>query len=526
MQVEYICHACLWIDTGEVRLLTDPWFQGAAYCGQWHLFPRPVDTGRARDADWVLISHGHEDHLHGESLRSLPKGKRVFYPYYWYGGAKQYLSSLGFADVREIGSFKTVPLGARTRVTFVSNYLDTIMVIEAGDRVLVDVNDALHANHPNVIEIFLRAIRKKWPRIDTVFCGFGGAHYFPNLVHVEGKDDEAIGRLREQLFVHNFCRIVQGLSPRVAVPFAADFALLDPGKMWINLARFPREEIPDYYREHFGGDGPTPTILPMYPGDVLEDDTLVPQSPYRKEMRNDRLSHLIVEQYGEEIERRKAPRLIDQDCADQLRGKMEANIAARTSLYDPALLGSLVFTVRVLDVAANNCYNVSFVDGHPVVRRAKTPLTNTALVIETHSRILRYGFASDWGGDAMLIGSGWEVFLRDPEAARNKLDVVCLRLLTRIPSAKQHMLKKERVRAARYIAGTPLTRQWVGRYLLRRSKQRAIYDHELWLNRTKCEVCQACDIPLLDYDFSSALDPAAGDRPRAPRPVEGTLRKA
>jgi hypothetical protein len=505
MRVEYICHACLLIDTGEVKLLTDPWFQGPAYCGQWHLFPKPVDTRRVHDADYVLVSHGHEDHLHDESLRALPKGKPVLYPYYWYGGAKEYLRSLGFGEVREVGSFKTVSLGARTRVTFVSNYLDTIMVIEAGERVLVDVNDALHASHPNVIDIFLRAIRKRWPRIDTVFCGFGGAHYFPNSVHVEGKDDEDVGRLREQLFLHNFCRIVHGLSPRVAVPFAADFALLDPEKMWINRTRFPRERIPDYYREHFGRDGSGPAILPMYPGDVLDGDTLHASSPYREEMRNDRLSHLIFAQYADEIARRKAPSVIDEAGAARLRDEMEANIAARTGLYDAAFLDGLVFCVRVRDVAENACYNVSFAAGVPVVRRAGAPAGNAALVVETQSRILRYGFASDWGGDAMLIGYGWEVFMRDREAVKRKLDAVCLRLLTRIPSAKHHMLKTERLRAVRYVAGNPLTRQWVGRYLVRKSKQRAIYDQELWLNRTKCEVCQACDIPLLDYDFSSAL---------------------
>ena len=35
MNIEYVCHACLLIDTGDVKIATDPWFAGPAYCGQW-----------------------------------------------------------------------------------------------------------------------------------------------------------------------------------------------------------------------------------------------------------------------------------------------------------------------------------------------------------------------------------------------------------------------------------------------------------------------------------------------------------
>jgi Beta-lactamase superfamily domain len=505
MRVEYICHACLLIDTGTAKLVTDPWITGPAYCGQWHLFPRPVEATRARDADVILISHGHEDHMHDQTLRGLAGRASVVYPYYWYGGARAYLRSMGFASVRELATFHPIEVAPGVRVTYVSNYLDTIMVVESGGRVLVDLNDALHASHPNVIDIFVRAIRRRWPRIDVAFCGFGGAHYFPNSVHVEGKDDVGVGRLREQLFLHNFCRIVHGLSPGIAVPFAADFALLDPGKMWINRTRFPRERIAAYYREHFGDGGASPRIVTMYPGDVLDGDELIASSPYRADVAAGRLADLIEVQYRDEIERRRSVTMIDEADAERLGHEMRANVMERRALFPAERLANLVFSVRVRDVAARNCYDVSFEGGVPVVRRAEAPPADAALVIETHSTILRYGWASEWGGDAMLIGYGWEVFMRDRSAVRNKLDAVCLRLLTRIPSAKQHMLKKEPARALRYVAGNPLTRKWVGQYLLHRSKQRAIYDQDLWLSRTKCEVCQACDIPLLDDAFSSQL---------------------
>jgi len=44
MRIEYVSHACLSIDTGDLKILTDPWILGPAYCGQWNVFPKPVNT--------------------------------------------------------------------------------------------------------------------------------------------------------------------------------------------------------------------------------------------------------------------------------------------------------------------------------------------------------------------------------------------------------------------------------------------------------------------------------------------------
>lgn len=28
MKIEYVCHACLLVDTGDIGIATDPWFSG------------------------------------------------------------------------------------------------------------------------------------------------------------------------------------------------------------------------------------------------------------------------------------------------------------------------------------------------------------------------------------------------------------------------------------------------------------------------------------------------------------------
>src|SRR5947207_10569329 len=127
MRIEYVCHACLFVDTRDFKLVTDPWFHGPAYCGQWNVFPKPVNTQILAQADVVALSHGHEDHFHEASLRLLPKTARVFYPYSWYGGATQFLHDLGFEEVVEAAAQKTYKLSSDTSVTYIVNGLDSIV---------------------------------------------------------------------------------------------------------------------------------------------------------------------------------------------------------------------------------------------------------------------------------------------------------------------------------------------------------------------------------------------------------------
>jgi L-ascorbate metabolism protein UlaG (beta-lactamase superfamily) len=271
VKVEYICHACLLIDTGEVRIATDPWFAGPAYSQQWYVFPKPVNAGVVHTADVIAISHGHEDHFHSKTLRGLTnKSARVLYPYGWFGGAKEFIQSLGFANVTETVSWRKYQLAKNTSATYIANGHDNIMVIESGADVLVNINDALHSEADATIEFFVEEIKRNWPRIDLLFCGFGGASYFPNMLHVRGKDDQAVGAVREQLFARNFCRVVAGLKPRIAIPFAADFALLAEPERWINEVRFPRSLMREYFAQQFPEAAGEIQIQVMYPGDVLD----------------------------------------------------------------------------------------------------------------------------------------------------------------------------------------------------------------------------------------------------------------
>ncbi len=107
-------HSTVTVSDGGTRVLTDPVLTG----GVAHLRRRrgPIPAPAARDADVVLISHLHSDHLHVRSLRSLaddiplvvPRGARAAVPG---------LRLLADRDIREVVPGDVVEVGSvRVRV--------------------------------------------------------------------------------------------------------------------------------------------------------------------------------------------------------------------------------------------------------------------------------------------------------------------------------------------------------------------------------------------------------------------------
>lgn len=439
MKITYISHACLLIDTGRSLIATDPWLDGPAFCDQWNVFPKPVDAAAVLPASNVLLSHPHEDHLHEPTLRRIcQKPKKIFYPFYWYPETIGWLRSLGLGEVVEARCGKSYPLDSETKVTFVgAPGQNSIIVLESAGEIFVNVNDALHSEAPFLIDMYVRQIRRRWPNIDVVFCGFGGASYYPNALHSSRKDDRAIARLREQLFIHNFCRIVHGLAPRLAIPFAADFVLLAPHQRWINDVRFSREDIPAYYQKHFS-DGGLTKVCAMYPGDRIVDSVLQPVSPYRDQLQKGRLDHMIAVQYPEEVSAfRVSPS--SNESTDQWRDRLATHLDNQTKFHSQEELRGIAFSLRLKDLPGKHWFNIRWNGTRFDVDQTETPVASSTVKIETTTSVLETSTQSDWGGDAMTIGYACDVTVLDSPASGNPR--LCVGLLTRYPRPASYALR-------------------------------------------------------------------------------------
>ncbi len=101
--VTWVGHSTLTVDAGGRRLVTDPLLTNRVGHLRRRCAPAAADVG---DADVLLISHAHLDHLHGPSLRRIRAGVRVVAPV----GCRRVIERAGLRDVTEVAAGDIVEL--------------------------------------------------------------------------------------------------------------------------------------------------------------------------------------------------------------------------------------------------------------------------------------------------------------------------------------------------------------------------------------------------------------------------------
>lgn len=486
------------IEVDDIKIVTDPWVKGTSYCDQWHLFPKALSPDLIKDADFVLYSHGHEDHLNPESLSTVQKNASLIYPYSWYGGTTEFFKELGFEKIHEIVNEHTRQLTKNIKVTYLSNNLDNVIVLEINDKIIVNVNDALPSASSSMITHFISKIKKRWPKIDYVFSSYGGASYFPNTVHFASKNDVEIAETRELFFVTNFCKIAQGLDPKFAVPFATDFILLDEHQKWINKTKFSRDKIKSFYEEYTKGKSKV-DVIEAYPDDYFLDSTFYQVSPYHQKKAVKSLIDSIDEDYKEEIAERKMLKKLSVERLRSVIAKTERHIEEKKYIIPEEVRKHIKFSIKITDAEGSNVLTVDFRNETSLFTVSEKPGENIDLLIELKSKTLLYAIENEWGGDAIIIGYGAEIFIYNEDAIIHEYENYCVRLLSRYPNTKEY-LKKSPFRALKYLLSDDIKRKNLMNRAFGNSDKIMDYSdallakRDLWLTKSKCDVCKACNI--------------------------------
>jgi hypothetical protein len=222
-------------------LATDPWIAGAPYFGSWgmsHEVPRE-QMEAIRGADYVWFSHGHPDHLNAESL-ALLRDRRILLPAHVGGRIRQDLEGQG-CNVRELPVARWVTLSERIRVMCLPDYnQDAVLLVEAGDALIVNANDASALGWKPLIRRIARGYRRSFL---LALTGFGDADMI-NFFDESGKRitpramqrkkagrplGPAVARLAESYGVTHF------------VPFSSMHRYQREDSFWGNECRTPIE---------------------------------------------------------------------------------------------------------------------------------------------------------------------------------------------------------------------------------------------------------------------------------------------
>ena len=223
-------------EAGRPVLATDPWLTGTCYFGSWGL-DRPLtleELALVQASEYIWISHGHPDHFHIPSLSLLRPEQKILLPDHYSADIKNYLEKHGFAvEVLPYRAWKQLSPGIRVLCLDNENQ-DAILIIEAGDSLVVDLNDSPLCGEKRFIRDLVRKYDKK--RTYAAALCSNDADMF-NLVDATGQRVIDPPEQRKPGMVWSVARIVESLGAGHYVSSASQHIYVRKDATWANPFR-------------------------------------------------------------------------------------------------------------------------------------------------------------------------------------------------------------------------------------------------------------------------------------------------
>jgi UDP-MurNAc hydroxylase len=277
MKVTHIASATVLVSHKNTKILTDPWLVGNEYYGAWtHYPPIDIDFSQFDDVDYIYVSHIHPDHMSEETFKKINPDIPVLVHNYDSKFVKTNLERWGRTvieldhgekfhcgdgvnihiyaadDCNPEVCFKFFGCG-KMESKFGSTGIDTMCVIENGDKTILNVNDCPYLLSQNV----LGRVLKNHPVIDMMWVGYAGAGSYPQCWDYSDREKlEVYGMKKKNHFLEMGLDFIKAVQPKAYMPFAGTYTLRGKNA---HLERFRVvPELQDalaYYQENYGGRG-------------------------------------------------------------------------------------------------------------------------------------------------------------------------------------------------------------------------------------------------------------------------------
>ena len=270
MEITFLGHAGIYIETRHGSILCDPWFN-TAYFASWFPFPsnEDIDPDKIAHPTYLYVSHLHHDHFDPEFLSEhVSKETSVLLPEYPLGTLEKELRKLGFTKFIETKNAQPVELdGLRIAVMAMVAPIDgplgdSSLIVDDGETRLLNQNDS----RPVDIDL----LNSLGP-FDVHFVQFSGAIWYPMVYQYPAKMMEVLGRKKRENEMARALRYIQQIGAPAVVPSAGPPCFLDDDLFAFNdFDREPTNTFPDqtafldYMREHGYENGHL-----MLPGSVM-----------------------------------------------------------------------------------------------------------------------------------------------------------------------------------------------------------------------------------------------------------------
>ena len=396
MKITFVGHASVLIEAAGIAVLSDPWWRGPCFGAQWWTFPLPAPEVLDHiELDYIYISHGHHDHLHGGTLSTLNKRTKVLVSSQLELAAS--IRELGF-EVIEVADDQDLSLGNGVYCRIMQTHSgDTLMTLTDGREVCVNLNDSLHSASDAVQREFVSRLRAIHPRIDYLFCGYGIASHFPNCYEVPGKGREATTARRQRYFNRQWIKLIEWLRPGFGFPFAADVVFFENDLFWANEATHNAER-PTVAFEALH-PGLSTVVMDIAPGFAIENGVVICET-LRQPVTSAELRAVCAKQ----IDRANRHGSVEETDVQQVAGLLEGQLVACTD-YLRSHDGDYRFLIRLRQSALGIVVQKS---GDELRVATHLPATHDKfdLMYTTRLAYLRRALTEPFGDEILFVGSG------------------------------------------------------------------------------------------------------------------------
>jgi hypothetical protein len=279
---ETVGNATLLLHDGRPLLATDPWIVGPAYFGSWGLsHDIPAEQMESiRRAEYVWISHGHPDHLSGDSLQLL-RDKKILVPDHVGGRVFKDLVEQGF-NVRVAPDREWIELSPRVKVLSIADYnQDGVLICDVNGRLVLNLNDASDRGWGG----FVRKLTRRYPRSFMLsLAGFGDA----DMLNFWDEDGRQLPLPPRTPLGRTLSRRARFWGTTSVIPFSAMHRYQRTDSIWAGRQSAALAD----YEEEFEHD--KVTLLPAYLRYDCLNDEVTPLHPPRNQS-----APLEPEQFGD-----------------------------------------------------------------------------------------------------------------------------------------------------------------------------------------------------------------------------------